>query len=180
MIEKLNAKKNALPLNLSRLSSSLLNKLKIPIFTSLGETVLSTAELRNLEKGDAIKLDANINSPVLVRISDLVNLLGQPGSRKNKLAVKVVGIEEEQELELAPPEIKEAQGHEEAAPEEEITVEKEPEEKAPEELVEKAAAVEEEEELAEELEEEELEDLEDEESLDEDFEEEIEEEKEEE
>jgi len=182
-VDKYNSRQKLRPINPGRLPATLLNKLKVPVTAILGETVVNSADLHQLEKGDVIQLDTTINSPALVKLNQLVTLLGQPGVQKNRIAARIVGIEEDQELELAPPEINVPEEISPAEEKEEIKVEKEVEEP---DLAQRALETEDQEDLADELEKEEDfgqelgDELEDEELEDEDFGEELEEEEKEE
>lgn len=76
---------------------TLKNRLKeaeIPVRVELGTTSISIRELLHLSKGDAIKLDQGINTPLTVRIGEETKYLGFPGlSKNNKVAIQLSGYQ---------------------------------------------------------------------------------------
>ena len=76
---------------------TLKNRLKeavIPVKVELGTASISIRELLSLAKGDAIKLDQGIKTPLTVRIGEETKYTGFPGlSRNNKVAVQLSGYQ---------------------------------------------------------------------------------------
>lgn len=96
-------KERTRPLNFGRLSSAVLNKLTVPLTAVLGQTDLLTSELKLLEVGDVVSLSSPINSAIVLSIGDLLKVKAQPGIRNKKKAVRVAGLREDEEVEIAPP-----------------------------------------------------------------------------
>ncbi|NLY88913.1 MAG: flagellar motor switch protein FliM [Firmicutes bacterium] len=66
----------------------------IPVKVELGTASISIRELLNLSKGDAIKLDQGINTPLTVRIGEETKYVGFPGlSKNNRVAVQLSGYQ---------------------------------------------------------------------------------------
>jgi flagellar motor switch/type III secretory pathway protein FliN len=105
LLTKYRQKDAAKPLDFSRLPAMLLAKILAPLSATLGETQLSTDEIHQLETGDVVSLDTSIASPVPLEIGNILKLLGQPGTRNRKAAIRIIGFKETPEVELAPPEL---------------------------------------------------------------------------
>lgn len=95
-------KSSVRPLNFSRLSQYLLNKLAIPVVSALGGTTLTAQEIEELETGDVVTLGTDLKAAVPLNIGKEIVLLCQPGVRNKKLAVRVAGLDAE-ELDIEPP-----------------------------------------------------------------------------
>jgi flagellar motor switch protein FliM len=79
-----------------------LDRVKVPMGLELGHTVLSLADVYNLQAGDAIKLDETLGNPVDVRVGNYVRFKAKPGTVNGRLAVEVtevVQVEESLEAE---------------------------------------------------------------------------------
>ncbi len=71
-----------------------LKEAEIPVKVELGTASISIRELLNLSKGDAIKLDQEIKTPLTVRIGEETKYAGFPGlSKNNKVAVQLSGYQ---------------------------------------------------------------------------------------
>lgn len=62
---------------------------RIPVRAILGNTTVTVMDFLELQQGDVIPLESNINSDLNVLVGDLVKFKGKPGVRKNKVAVKI-------------------------------------------------------------------------------------------
>ncbi len=65
---------------------------KVPIRAELGSTTVRIKDVLNLQNGDVIKLDTNINDMAKVKIGSQVKFLGNIGVSKNKMAIKIVNV----------------------------------------------------------------------------------------
>ncbi len=61
----------------------------VPIRAVLGRTTINVSEFLELQVGDVIPLDSNINDELEVLVGDLPKFTAKPGVKKNKVAVKV-------------------------------------------------------------------------------------------
>ncbi|MBU0672781.1 MAG: FliM/FliN family flagellar motor switch protein, partial [Candidatus Margulisbacteria bacterium] len=94
-------------LDFSRLPASLLSKITSPVCAQLGETNLTTNELRQFEVGDVVSLETTISSPLALSVGKELKLLCQAGIKNKKAATRIVGLRESTEIELPPPELAE-------------------------------------------------------------------------
>lgn len=102
LIESFTVKDREKPLDFSRLGNALLNRLQVPVQATLGRTRLMTSDLNSLEAGDVVALDAPINTAIGVAVGDLFKILGEPGIRARKKAVRIASLGEE-EVKITPP-----------------------------------------------------------------------------
>lgn len=65
---------------------------KIPVVVELGRSELLFQELLQLEVGDCIKLDVEVNSPMKVKVNDKTKFLGRPGVRDTKMSVQITKV----------------------------------------------------------------------------------------
>lgn len=65
---------------------------KVPVALELGHTVLSVADVYDLEVGDVIKLDQTTDSDVDVRVGNHVLFRAKPGTVEGRLAAEVTGL----------------------------------------------------------------------------------------
>jgi len=72
------------------LSDATLNRHKISAKVILGETTIAMSDLRTLSKGDIIRLDSNIESPLSLVLGDSTVLTVQPGTQNNRLCAQVI------------------------------------------------------------------------------------------
>ncbi|MBU0572888.1 MAG: FliM/FliN family flagellar motor switch protein [Candidatus Margulisbacteria bacterium] len=93
------------PLPINRLPKEILNEIKLNFEVILGTTTISTADLFNIEAGDVLELDNSIRDAIVVKMADGKILLGQPGTFNSKLAARIVRIDKEAALKIAPPQI---------------------------------------------------------------------------
>jgi flagellar motor switch protein FliM len=69
-----------------------LDRVKVPMSLELGHTVLSLADVYDLEEGDVIKLDEEIGSEVEVRVGNYVRFKARPGTLDGRLAAEVTRV----------------------------------------------------------------------------------------
>lgn len=105
LLENYQQKELSKQLNFSRLPTNLLAKITSPVASKLGETTLTTAEIGQLEVGDVVSLETAINSSAETTLGNILELSCQPGSKAKKAAIRVLGLKEAAEVELAPPEL---------------------------------------------------------------------------
>ena len=72
-----------------------LKNVMVPIQALLGQTKITVKELIQLEDGDIIKLDQQIDEPLLINIKQKGLITGYPGALNGKRAVKIFDINEE-------------------------------------------------------------------------------------
>lgn len=70
---------------------------KVPVRALLGNTVLTVAELLELQLGDVIQLGTSISQDLKVFVGDIYKFNARPGVRKNKVAIKITGVIREEE-----------------------------------------------------------------------------------
>ncbi|MRG85391.1 flagellar motor switch protein FliM [Salinibacillus xinjiangensis] len=74
----------------SKRISSHLKKAEIDVKTILGESEITVDELLHLRKNDVIQLNQNIEDPLTVFVHNEPKFYGQPGKKKNKMAVQIL------------------------------------------------------------------------------------------
>jgi flagellar motor switch protein FliM len=75
-----------------------LNLVKVPVGLELGHTILSLADVYNLQAGDVIKLDESVHSDVDVRVGNYVRFKARPGTVEGRLAVEVTATVQAEEF----------------------------------------------------------------------------------
>lgn len=69
-----------------------LRQTELEFVVPLGHATISGAELLDLDKGDIIQLDTNIDEPLLAYVQGLPKFKGTPGVKRGQRAFKVVNI----------------------------------------------------------------------------------------
>lgn len=69
----------------------------VPMKAILSEATITTGDLLNLQVGDVIQLDSKLTDPLLMKIGHIPRLEGVLGTRGNRYAIKVTGINFEEE-----------------------------------------------------------------------------------
>jgi flagellar motor switch protein FliM len=72
---------------------------KVPLAVELGTTTIKIEDFLNLEIGDCIRLNQTIEEPLVVKVDKIPKFLGQPGKSGSKMAVQIMDIIEEGEVE---------------------------------------------------------------------------------
>jgi len=63
----------------------------VKINVMLGKTDIRVAEVVDLKIGDVVRLDNSISDNLLVKVNNIPKFLARPGTKKNKIAVNIVG-----------------------------------------------------------------------------------------
>lgn len=71
---------------------SLISKAEIPIKALLGHSSMSVAEFVNLQPGDLIKLDANIENELEIYVGNIKKFMALPGSSNQQYAVRITSV----------------------------------------------------------------------------------------
>ena len=103
LIKKLNQTEKKQSLPLAKLPPSIFNLVDQPIVVTLGKTTLTMTEIKGLEVGDVVSFNRGIDSAIPIALNEGHVILGQPGKSNDKLSVKVVAIEKEKNVKIAPP-----------------------------------------------------------------------------
>ena len=61
----------------------------VPVRAILGKTTINISEFLDLQEGDVIPLETNVNGELDVYVGDLPKFTGKPGVKKNKVSVKI-------------------------------------------------------------------------------------------
>lgn len=69
-----------------------INSVSVPLRVILGTTSFTVSEFLDLQKGDVIQLDTNINSKLKVMIGDMHKFDAKPGVKKNRVSVKIIDV----------------------------------------------------------------------------------------
>lgn len=72
-----------------------LNKTYLPVIAELGNSEITVKELLELSEGDVIVLDKSVKEGLAVKVGEKVKFVGTPGKIKNKLAVRISDVIEE-------------------------------------------------------------------------------------
>jgi flagellar motor switch protein FliM len=65
---------------------------KVPLSAVLGTTSIMVSDFLDLQTGDVLPLDTNVNGSLEVMVGDLLKFYAKPGVRKNKVAIKVTDV----------------------------------------------------------------------------------------
>jgi len=69
---------------------------EVPVKAILGRTTITVSDFIELQPGDVLQLDTNINDNLEVMVGDLTKFYAKPGVKKNKLAIKIVEVVREE------------------------------------------------------------------------------------
>ena len=69
-----------------------INTIAVPIRVILGNTTFTVSEFLELQNGDVIQLDTNLNSKLRVMVGDIHKFDAKPGVKKNRVCMKVMDI----------------------------------------------------------------------------------------
>ncbi len=79
---------------------SMIKRVEVPVTAILGKSSISVGDFTSLQLGDVIRLNTNIDSEMDVYVGNLRKFKVVPGSNKDKYAVRVTSIiEDEEDLE---------------------------------------------------------------------------------
>jgi flagellar motor switch protein FliM len=65
---------------------------KVPLSAILGRTTIQVAELIELQCGDVMPLNTNVNGKLEILVGDILKFYASPGVKKNKVAVKITDV----------------------------------------------------------------------------------------
>lgn len=69
----------------------------VPVRAILGKTVISVSDFIELQQGDVIPLDSNIEGDIEVLVGELTKFFAKPGVRKNRVALKITEVIKKEE-----------------------------------------------------------------------------------
>lgn len=64
----------------------------VPVKAILGKTTISVSEFIDLQPGDVLPLDSNVNDDMEVLVGEMMKFYAKPGVRKNKVALKITRV----------------------------------------------------------------------------------------
>lgn len=76
---------------------SLVKRVSVPLRAILGRSSISVNDFMNLQLGDIIRLDSEVNSDLTVYVGNIKKFTAVPGSSKEKYAVQVTSVLGEEE-----------------------------------------------------------------------------------
>lgn len=76
---------------------ALISKTYIPVKAVLGKSSISVAEFMNLQRGDIIKIDKQVNKELSVYVGNIKKFTALPGASGDKYAVRVTSILREEQ-----------------------------------------------------------------------------------
>ncbi len=106
LLKKMGQVEKKQPLALSKLPPSIFNLVEQAISVTLGKTSLTMSDIQNLEVGDVVSFDLGIDAAIPISL-DGHTILGQPGKHEGKFAVRVIAVEKEKSVKIAPPKYEE-------------------------------------------------------------------------
>ena len=71
---------------------ALIKRIDVPVKAILGKSQVSVNDFLNLQCGDIIRLDKNVNSDLEVYVGNIRKFTALPGSNKDKYAVRVTSV----------------------------------------------------------------------------------------
>lgn len=69
----------------------------VPLTVVLGRTYITVADFLELQKGDVLPLDTNVNNDLEMLVGDMKKFLVKPGIRKNRVAAKITKVIKKEE-----------------------------------------------------------------------------------
>ncbi len=74
------------------LIEDLIDKVTIPLRANLGQSSISVTDFLNLQVGDIIKLNSNVEKELDIYVGDIRKFTALPGTNKDKYAVRVTSV----------------------------------------------------------------------------------------
>ncbi|MFI3177920.1 MAG: flagellar motor switch protein FliM [Eubacteriales bacterium] len=74
------------------LIEDLIDKVTIPLRANLGQSSISVADFMNLQVGDIIKLNSNVDNELDIYVGDIRKFTALPGTNRDKYAVRVTSV----------------------------------------------------------------------------------------
>ncbi len=78
--------------NFEEYVEALIRRVDVPLKAVLGKTTVSVRDFVNIQVGDVIRLDTNVDSDLLVYVGNIKKFTALPGSNKDKYAVRVTSV----------------------------------------------------------------------------------------
>lgn len=78
--------------NYDSIIETLISKAEIPIKAMLGQSSMSVAEFVNLQPGDLIKLDSDIEQELTVYVGNIKKFMALPGSSNDNYAIRITSV----------------------------------------------------------------------------------------
>ena len=69
----------------------------VPIKVLLGRAELTIAEIAEIQTGDVIQLDSNVNRDLMVYVGEIYKFKARPGVKKNRVSAKITGVIREED-----------------------------------------------------------------------------------
>lgn len=70
---------------------------RVPVRAVLGSAILNVGEVVELQVGDVVQLDTNLNEDLRVYVGDIYKFDARPGVRKNRVSIKITGVIREED-----------------------------------------------------------------------------------
>ncbi|KPU28208.1 flagellar motor switch protein FliM [Caloranaerobacter sp. TR13] len=74
-----------------------IKKVKVPLIAEIGSTMITVKDLLDLRVGDVIKLNKTRNSELDIKVGSKTKFYGVPGTKNNKMAVKITRVKKDGE-----------------------------------------------------------------------------------
>jgi len=75
-----------------RILEKKVKRASLELSSILGESYITVEDFLNLQDGDVINLNKSIKEELEVKVGDKLKFLGSPGTKKNKLAIKITKV----------------------------------------------------------------------------------------
>lgn len=69
-----------------------IDNVKVPLKVILGNTELTVSDFLDLQVGDVVQLDTDLNSKLKVLVGEIHKFNAKPGVRKNKVSIKILDV----------------------------------------------------------------------------------------
>lgn len=73
-----------------------LNNATMRVNVFLGSADISVNDLLDLKEGDVLRLNSFVNNDLVIKVNDIPKFTGRPGTLKNKVAINISGVFEEE------------------------------------------------------------------------------------
>lgn len=74
-----------------------IENIKVPVRAVLGNTTITVNEFIELQVGDVLPLDTNVNGDIQVMVGEITKFHAKPGVKKNRVAIRVTEVIREEE-----------------------------------------------------------------------------------
>jgi len=75
-----------------------MDRVKVPVALELGHTILSVADVMQLQVGDVIRLDEHVDAEIGVRVGNMVKYAAKPGTTNGNYAAEVARVLSDEEI----------------------------------------------------------------------------------